>query len=353
MLTRFLLVLAAVFVAISCCTAAHAFTPASPTRGTDEPPAVSPRFPIVTDEQAWALLPECLEGHGQPLPEWARMLVVSLPRTTASMLEMDAVYRTSTELDPVFRGRLRWTVAAANKCNPGMRQAEADLERAGLSVADRKRWTAGDAELPASEARALRFVDQLTRQAWTITDEQFARVLADFGERQVMAIILQTAYGNFQDRLFLALGVPASESMSAPPLRARFVAVAGDADVTVPRPPLPDPTNLGQPEIEFPAGWDTEFSFDQLLVGMQQQQVRPERIKVPAWEDVQPRIPQDVYPVRKPTRIKWSLTTMGLQPELTAYWLRSMRLWYRESNADQVLNESLFWVVTRNLQCFY
>jgi alkylhydroperoxidase family enzyme len=322
---------------------------ADPVQGQSEPD----RFPVVSSEDAWALLPECVEGRGQPLPVWARMLVTSLPRTTASMLEMDTVYRTSRELDPAFRARLRWTVAAANKCEPGMRQATGDMRRTGVADEDVTAWTSGSARLSPAEARALGFVDQLTRRAWTITDEQFATVLADSGERKMLAIILQTAYANFQDRLLLALGVGASAFDDSAPPAVRFAAVAADADIAVARPPLPDASTLPPPEIEFPPGWETEFSFHELLDGMQKQQVRRERIQVPAWEIVQPLIPQEIYAVKKPVRIKWSLTAMGYQPELTAYWLRSMRLWYRESKADQVLNESLFWVVTRNLQCFY
>jgi hypothetical protein len=44
---------------------------------------------------------------------------------------------------------------------------------------------------------------------------------------------------------------------------------------------------------------------------------------------------------------------IGYQPELAAAWSACTRAFGREANQDRVFEESLFWVVTRTLQCFY
>jgi len=55
----------------------------------------------------------------------------------------------------------------------------------------------------------------------------------------------------------------------------------------------------------------------------------------------------------KPMRIRWSLLTYGYQPRLTAAWLNGLRAFREESDLEAVFHESMFWVVTRSLQCFY
>jgi hypothetical protein len=85
---------------------------------------------------------------------------------------------------------------------------------------------------------------------------------------------------------------------------------------------------------------------------MQTQRERPGRIAVPSWDDVLRGLPKD-FPVRRPVRIKWSLVCMGYQPELAAAWGACTGAFYEEAKQDRVFEESLFWVVTRSLNCFY
>ncbi len=311
------------------------------------------RFQAVSQEEAWKLLPQCEEGAGQKLPAWALVLVTSMPYTTASMLELDTIYRTSDELDHGFRARLRWTAAMANGCEYTAQYALSDMKRAGMSDDEAAQFVAGTFKSSPEEKYALQFVRGLTLKAYQVTDEQFAALSEGIGERQTMAVVLQTAYATFQDRMMQTLGVDVEPGGPLVPLNLRFAAVAADQKIVMPRPDVPHPATLPDPVLEIPADWTTAFSFDQLQAGMAKQRARPERISIPAWGDVQSRIPQHIYPVKKATRIKWSLCVLGHQPMLGAAWLRTMKTWRRESGSDDVFNESLFWVVTRNLQCFY
>ena len=51
--------------------------------------------------------------------------------------------------------------------------------------------------------------------------------------------------------------------------------------------------------------------------------------------------------------VAWSLTCVGYQPKLTLAWLHAMRTFGEEAKQDRVFEETLFWVVTRSLNCFY
>ena len=64
-------------------------------------------------------------------------------------------------------------------------------------------------------------------------------------------------------------------------------------------------------------------------------------------------LPPSIPKPEKPVRIRWSLVTMGYQPELAAAWSACTRAFGQEAKQDRVFEESLFWVVTRSLRCFY
>ena len=44
---------------------------------------------------------------------------------------------------------------------------------------------------------------------------------------------------------------------------------------------------------------------------------------------------------------------MGYQPELATAWSACTRAFREESKQDRVFEESLFWIVTRTIHCFY
>ncbi|HEV3236020.1 MAG TPA: hypothetical protein VGZ25_03465, partial [Gemmataceae bacterium] len=78
----------------------------------------------------------------------------------------------------------------------------------------------------------------------------------------------------------------------------------------------------------------------------------PPRIAVPTWDDVLAGLPPGTPPPR-PVKIKWSLVCTGYQPELALGWGNCTRSFGQDAKQDRVFEESLFWVVTRSLNCFY
>jgi alkylhydroperoxidase family enzyme len=312
--------------------------------------------PVPSDAEAWQNLPPAEEGAGQPLPAWIRALSGSLPKTAAAMIDLDFAQRADSTLPPRLRAKLRWVAAHANRCEYAKAYARADYIRAGGRAEDLDDLLGHLDKLPEAERLALQVVRQLTEAAYTVTDAQVARLVELYGEKQVVGIVLVAAYANFQDRLLLALGIPLEKDGPLPPVKVRFrKPPAGDKPQETQKrklsppakDPPPGPTRVDDPE------W-TAISFDKLRERMQDQKARRQaRVRIPDWETVRDNLPDGVPRPDKPVRIRWSLVTMGYQPRPSAAWSRGLRAFHEDSDLDAVFHESMFWVVTRSLQCFY
>jgi hypothetical protein len=103
-------------------------------------------------------------------------------------------------------------------------------------------------------------------------------------------------------------------------------------------------------ELANDPDWRT-FSFDDLKKNLAAQKERPLRIRVPTWDEVKAVLPPAAQ--KRELRIKWSLVCQGYQPELAQGWSACTKAFRAEAAMDRVFEESLFWVVTRTLQCFY
>ncbi|HWB12803.1 MAG TPA: hypothetical protein VG826_26490 [Pirellulales bacterium] len=307
---------------------------------------------VLDDDRVWSRLPPLEVGGRQPLPAWARMLADSLPRTTAAMLELDASHRLRNPLGVPLAARVRWTVARANRSEHGMACAEADLRRAGLDDAAIESLKEGSAEVPEQERLALAFSRRLTLEADTITDAEVARLREALGERNLVALVLLVAHANFQDRLLLALGTAADLGSPLAPLEGRFARVGKDGGIAVPQRIMPEPGRGPLvPERRDDEEWQS-LDFKALECSLEAQRHRPGRIRVPAWEEVVDTIPEDQRP-KEPVRILWTLVCRGYQPELAAGWSACLRTFAEESQQDRVFEESMFWVITRTIHCFY
>jgi alkylhydroperoxidase family enzyme len=308
-------------------------------------------FPLSSDEECWRKLPPTEKGGGQALPSWARAMAGAMPRTTAAMLRLDYLHRTRNPLGPLLRGKMRWVAGRANRCEYSMAHADADLRRAGIDEPGLRSLRGDHADLPEPARAALEFAHQMTVDASKVTDADVARLLAWYGEEKVVAMVLLLAHANFQDRLLLALGTSIEPGGPMPPPEIHFDPKA-DPPVVPPR-----KRSEGRPVPEEPTRIDDPFwlsmAFDDLQGRLTQQRDRPSRIRVPSWEEVLRAMPPEMPRPEKPIRIKWSLVTTGYQPELATAWSACTRAFREESKQDRVFEESLFWIVTRTIHCFY
>jgi alkylhydroperoxidase family enzyme len=299
-------------------------------------PARQGRVVLVDDAEAWKRLPAPLRGGGGPLPAWARALAPTLPRTAAAMLELDFLQRARGPLDPAFRARLRWVAAHANHCRYGEACAEADLRRAGVDETAIRALADGSRNLPAPVGAALAFAHKLTSAADTVTDAEVARLIGEYGEEQVVAMVLLLAYANFQDRLVLALDLPEEAGGALPPLDVCFQPAPLGSRLAIPRRPA-RPAAPGSPEREADAEW-LALACPDLRKEMDLQRARLPRIKLPPQEAEGPL---------------WGHVCRSYQPELAGAWSAVARAFDAEAEPDPLFEQTLFWVVTRSLRCFY
>jgi hypothetical protein len=297
------------------------------------------RFPALDDAAAWERIPRATPS----LPIWARTLIDALPRTTALQLDLDALHRTHNPLGPALATRVRWAVAEANRCAYARQSAEADWTRAGFESGDLPAYET----LPEPERLALDFARDLTLAAAAIPDAQVARLIEALGVDDAVALVHTIAHANFQQRLFLALGL---EREPGEPVPAREARPTAAASYSVPeRAPVAPPSPAAANAPREASRWSAH-SYADVRALLESQKERIPRIP-PADEARLARLP-------KPDRARvagsaWGKVSMGYQPELTRAWFQTMRAFGQEAQLDEVLENSMFWVITRTSDCFY
>jgi alkylhydroperoxidase family enzyme len=312
--------------------------------------------PLLTNEEAWSRLPASASGAGQPLPAWARLLAGELPHTTAALLELDFAQRTKSPLPPYLRAAMRWVAANANKCDYTRAVAEFDLNEAGID-----RTTFNGLNHPEfagwsdPERMALQFALKMTVDSDSVTDEEFAALAAYYGEEQAAAMVLLMAYANFQDRLILCLGATIEqEDGPLAPVDVSFPPEAYQFE-TSERPPLDDaplPTPTGSDDVGDDAGWSA-VTYEALQQRLQLQREKPTRLRIPEWSELEPNLPPGLFDA--PSDIVWYRIVFGYAPELAGPYEVFMRTAGRETAHlhERVFGSSLFWVVTRSVDCAY
>lgn len=313
------------------------------------PAATGGRFPSLDNAAVWSRMPR----KTPPLPAWARILSKPLPRATAAMLHLDLMHRAKNPLDDVLRGKLRWVAADANRCDYSRRYAEADLQRAGATPADLKNLADGGDSLPETDRRVLEFARKITLAAHTVTDDEFAAVLKQFGPEKTVAIVHTLAFANFQDRIVLALGVSVEPDGPYPPVDVSFDPQWKSPVAAPQRSPWKSvlSAKLGERDDAAKPEWtDRDFADVQKMLANQKR--RESRIPPPDWDAVSKKLPPAMRK-QGPSKVVWSNVSMGYQPELTAAWFNCMRTFQGEAKLDRVFSNSLFWIVTRSNECFY
>jgi hypothetical protein len=270
------------------------------------------------------------------------------------MLELDYLHRVESPLPAVLRGKMRWVAADANGCAYTRLQAEGDLLRNGLEPAQLAKLKKGkSAGLPDEEKAALVFARKLTKAAHTVTDAEVAELIKQYGDKQVVAMVLLLAHANFQDRLLLTLGITPELEQPLPPLAVRFdFTDDGTSHLKFVARKIPDEKlsayGLQGDELKK---W-TAQTLGELKAQMKVQKDLKGRIAVPTWAELVKQFPF-LAERKKPIDIKWSRVCMGYQPKLAFGWSACTSNFAIEAKQDRVFEESQFWVVTRSSQCFY
>lgn len=285
-----------------------------------------------------------------PLPAWAQALEEPLPKTTRMMLRLDDVHRGENPLGPILAGKLRWVAADAIGCDYARQYAAADLRRAGIKDADLNQLSGDSQELPAADRPTFAFARKLTRAAHTVTDDEVAVLLHQFGPEQLVAVAHTVAYANFQNRLFLALGVEMEAGGPFPPQNVRLDPKKLALLSAPPRLSGGQLRNSASPNrLDARPDWGKR-TFAELEKAVDQQKHRPLRIPLPASNWLA-RLPPEAR--AQTPRNLWAKVSVGYQPLLTSAWLNCWTTFQQEGNLPPVFASSLFWVITRTNECFY
>jgi alkylhydroperoxidase family enzyme len=315
-----------------------------------------PAYPLLNNEECWRHLPPAESGSGQPLPTWARALAAHLPGTTAALLRLDFLHRAHSPLDPKLRAQMRWVAAHANRCAYTEAQAAFDARQAGVTPSRLDALPRGEVSgIPSADRRALEFARKMTLASSMVTDDEFVALVKDFGEKDVVAMVLLLAYANFQDRLVTCLGSPPEPEGPRPPLEVVFHPGTLQGHMPgFPRSRSELGKSTGKDQVEDDPAW-ARVGYDELQARMERQRNKTTRVRVPTWDEVARGLPPDFPSYARPVRIVWTLVCLGYQPELAAAWETLMRAASAESlgKYDRAFSQSLFWVVTRTVDCPY
>jgi hypothetical protein len=270
------------------------------------------------------------------------------------MITLDYAQREQSSLPPKIRALLRWFAADCYRCAYSKAYARADFLRAGGDASLLDGLSNNMESLPEKERLALQLVKQLVEKAYTVTDEQMSRLVQLYGPEQASGVVLVAAYATFQDPLLHALGVSVEPDGPLPPIRVTFKKAEKGGKVRNKSPRVatqglaPIPEKVDDPE------WSS-VPLDKLQSNMEKQIARRKaRLPIPDAKAVVKDFPKDLTPPPdRSLRIRWCRLCYGYQPRLTSAWLGGLAAFHEDSDLDEVFHESMFWVVTRSLQCFY
>jgi hypothetical protein len=298
----------------------------------------------VGNNDAWSRLPR----EAPPLPNWARMLVVSQPKTTAGVLALDYLHRMKNPLGNELAAKVRWAVAKELQCDYAARYAESDLKRMGASQAEIIDLKNGDVN--ATDRIVLKLARKLTSAGYSITDAEMKAVIERLGPDRAVALVHTVAFANFHDRILLGLGATvenggpfAAVDFKFDPSQSALISAPARPDWETVKNILPNKS------YHAPEEWK-DIGFDGLEKALKSQQARSSRISFPDKSRFE-KLPADVK--KQTDNIIWMKVSAGYQPEMTMAWFAAFRAFQQEGRSNSVYSSSLFWVVTRTNDCFY
>ncbi|MBM3996493.1 MAG: hypothetical protein FJ303_20415 [Planctomycetes bacterium] len=304
------------------------------------PASAQDRFPAADAH----VVAEQLGVAKKSLPAWALTLAKPLPKTTAAMLRLDYLHRAKNPLGPVLAGKLHLAAAEAMDCEYARRYALADLRRAGRGDVDIKKLIRGD------DRAVIEFALKMTEAAYTVTDDEVAELIKEYGAECVVAMVHTLAWANFRNRVLLAIGTKVEPGGPLLPVDCLLDKSQKEKLKTPARPPWNDVVAAKVPgvyltKIDWPKRTDAE-----LVEAMERQKERKSRIALPGLAKLD-KLPSEVK--ARMAKIAWSRVSLGYQPMLTQMWGDTMGMFQREARLNPVFSSSQFWIVTRSNECFY
>lgn len=182
----------------------------------DQPTA---RIALISDDEITATQAALTAAKEAQKP--AAGLGLGIANSQRAMLRVPALAKAWREFG--FANRNNWTidrntqlqvsfaVSNANNCRYCTLHQVLGLRRLGVDVKKLVAMQKDDSALSPKELVAVEFARKLTKEPTSITDADFAKLKAEFGEQGAMEIILQTGAFAFMNRFTDNLGLPSED----------------------------------------------------------------------------------------------------------------------------------------------
>lgn len=208
-----------------------------------------------------------------------------------------------------------------------------------------------------AERRAIEFAHLMSTRSHAVTDGDFTQLVQAFGEKITACMVLFTAYCNMQDRLLTCLLTSAEsdtqdESLAPPEISFDPSVFCLDRKFQTPI-DVPAKQNKHAPSTAMVDPQWSQISHEVLQEKIMLQKLKPTRLPIPPWQEVLVNLPPGLF--SEECDIVWYRIVFGFAPELAVPFERFMRTLSAETSDrySRVFGTSLFWIVTRAVQCPY
>ncbi len=183
------------------------------------PPAA--RIPLISDDEmsaTAATVSAAREAAKQPA---AAGLGIGVANSQRAMLRVPALaltwraygnaVRESVNVSREIKLDVSFAVSMANGCRYCTLHQVLGLRRLGVDPAKLMAMRKNDAALTLRERTAVQFARKLTRTPGSMTDADYAKLRAEFGEQGAMEVLLQTCTFNYMNRFTDGLRLPSED----------------------------------------------------------------------------------------------------------------------------------------------
>lgn len=164
-----------------------------------------PRLPIPTWEEVKAKLPPTMVSHPIRIV-WNLVAYGYVPELAIPWSTATRTLWSELPGDRIFEESLFWVQTQTVECRYCMGHCEMLLEVAGLdkqAIADRTQKLASQdwSAFPPEEQRAYAYARRLTKSPWTLTADDYATLVQDFGEARAMSTFWWLCRGLYMTRI--------------------------------------------------------------------------------------------------------------------------------------------------------
>jgi AhpD family alkylhydroperoxidase len=150
-------------------------------------------------------------GLGLGVVANSQRAMLRAPALALAWRDYGAAVREKFSIDRNIQLQISFAVSMANGCRYCTLHQVLGLRRLGVDPAKLVAMKKDDSALTPRELTAVTFARKVTRGPASVTDEDFAKLKAEFGEQGAFEVLLQTCGFSFMNRLTDGLRLPSED----------------------------------------------------------------------------------------------------------------------------------------------